>query len=177
LRNLRDAAGMKARSTTSRRGARSAAALHRRFGRSLAHALLEGRPAFRRSADAQNGNPSGGAMSGPLDSHTSGAARRGRWRPLLSILFASAMSNLSCVTVGKPFDPRRATNLREGESREDVVRTMGEPSAGNKLSLVDDRAGCVKRYRYAFADGTGAYVLWVDFDQEDRICRTIFTSG
>lgn len=125
-------------------------------------------------------------MSGPPDSLARAragsrrhAARttRVRSRAFLSILLASAASTVSCVTVGKPFDTKRADNVREGQSRGDVVRAFGEPSPGNKLSLVDDPSACVKRYRYGFADGTGAYVLWVDFDAEDRVCRTIFTSG
>src|SRR4051812_40088709 len=63
-----------------------------------------------------------------------------------------ALLNVSCVTVGQPFDTARLRDVYKGQPRTEVVDWFGEPAHGNKLSLVDSPNGCVKRYRYAFAD-------------------------
>lgn len=95
----------------------------------------------------------------------------------VAALGAAALMNAACVTVGKTFDTTRVADLREGQSRADVVRWFGEPARGNKMSLVDSPQGCVKRYLYAFADRDESHVLWIDFDTHDRVCSTRYSTG
>ncbi|MFO0611463.1 MAG: hypothetical protein U0414_02660 [Polyangiaceae bacterium] len=94
-----------------------------------------------------------------------------------AVLGVSTLANASCVTVGKTFDTTRVAEVREGQSRADILRWFGEPARGNKLSLVDSPRGCVKRYLYAFADGDRSHVLWIDFDVNDRVCSTRYSGG
>jgi hypothetical protein len=88
-----------------------------------------------------------------------------------------ALLNVSCVTVGQPFDTARLRDVYKGQPRTEVVDWFGEPAHGNKLSLVDSPNGCVKRYRYAFADREHSFVLWVDFDDRNRVCNTVVAEG
>jgi hypothetical protein len=87
------------------------------------------------------------------------------------------MSSFSCVTVGKEFETTHVNDVRKGQSRSEIVSWFGEPATGNKFALVESPRGCVKRYRYNFADEGHSYVLWIDFDEHDQVCNTVSSTG
>ena len=93
------------------------------------------------------------------------------WAVLSLCVFSS---NAACVSAGKEFDTTHVNDIRKGQAREEIVRWFGEPSRGDKLSLVDSPRGCVKRYRYKFADSDESRVLWIDFDWRDQVCDAIY---
>ena len=106
-----------------------------------------------------------------------GIARHARSTLAAIAIGALVSANTACVTVGKTFDTTHAGEVRTGQTRGEIVRWFGEPAWGNKLSLLDSPRGCVKRYRYAFADDVGSHVLWIDFDERDLVCNSVYSTG
>jgi hypothetical protein len=82
-----------------------------------------------------------------------------------------------CASVGRPFDTTHVERVRRGQARNEVVSWFGEPGPGDKLSLADSPHGCVKRYRWGFADARASYVLWIDFDARDEVCNVVYSGA